>query len=137
MILRTTAAVLALVVLFGATKPGNAASSAGVSSLASKSDSILAVGAKNAKTDSGRSSFTAAKVAHDSALLRIQSGATRDSATVGANDSGLARKATDSTATRARSLPLRTLTLRQQVMFAGGFMAFVAIMMTSMQNFNP
>jgi len=36
-----------------------------------------------------------------------------------------------------RSLPARTLTLRQQVMFAGGFMAFVALMMTSMQNFNP
>lgn len=37
----------------------------------------------------------------------------------------------------ARSLPPRTLTLRQQVMFAGGFMAFIALMMTSMQNFNP
>ncbi len=36
-----------------------------------------------------------------------------------------------------RSLPDRTLSLRHQVMFAGGFMAFVALMMTSMQNFNP
>lgn len=44
----------------------------------------------------------------------------------------------DSTATkRPRSLPPRTLTLRQQVMFAGGFMAFIALMMASMQNFNP
>jgi hypothetical protein len=36
-----------------------------------------------------------------------------------------------------RALPPRTLSLRHQVMFAGGFMAFVALMMTSMQNFNP
>ena len=43
----------------------------------------------------------------------------------------------DSLAKTPRSLPPRTLTLRQQVMFAGGFMAFVALMMASMQNFNP
>ena len=40
-------------------------------------------------------------------------------------------------AVEKRSLPPRTLSLRHQVMFAGGFMAFVALMMTSMQNFNP
>lgn len=60
-------------------------------------------------------------------------------------DSVLVRSAADSAtvrgdstaATRKRSLPPRTLTLRQQVMFAGGFMAFIALMMASMQNFNP
>lgn len=62
-----------------------------------------------------------------------------------ATDSVFAKSASDSTkvqadstaAKRPRSLPPRTLTLRQQVMFAGGFMAFIALMMASMQNFNP
>lgn len=62
-----------------------------------------------------------------------------------ATDSVLVKSAADSAkvrgdstaATRQRSLPPRTLTLRQQVMFAGGFMAFIALMMASMQNFNP
>lgn len=49
-----------------------------------------------------------------------------------------AKVAGDSTAAkRPRSLPPRTLSLRHQVMFAGGFMAFIALMMASMQNFNP
>lgn len=39
--------------------------------------------------------------------------------------------------TKQRSLPPRTLSLRHQVMFAGGFMTFIALMMASMQNFNP
>ena len=36
-----------------------------------------------------------------------------------------------------KQLPARALPLRQQMMFAGGFMIFLAIMLTSMQNFNP
>ncbi|MBK9578842.1 MAG: hypothetical protein IPK50_13250 [Fibrobacterota bacterium] len=34
-------------------------------------------------------------------------------------------------------LPPRTLPLKRQMMFAGGFMVFIALMMTSLQNFNP
>ena len=48
------------------------------------------------------------------------------------------------TATRAardtsetHHLPPRTLPLKRQMMFAGGFMVFIALMMTSLQNFNP
>lgn len=60
-------------------------------------------------------------------------------------DSVLAGSVADSTkvlgdstaAKRQRSLPPRTLSLRHQVMFAGGFMVFIALMMASMQNFNP
>lgn len=58
----------------------------------------------------------------------------------GSADSVQAPVVTDSVEVAAvakRSLPPRTLSLRHQVMFAGGFMAFVALMMTSMQNFNP
>lgn len=70
------------------------------------------------------------------------SAAAKDSLARSLTDSGLvvtdsAKTALDSAATRQRSLPPRTLTLRQQVMFAGGFMAFIALMMASMQNFNP
>lgn len=36
-----------------------------------------------------------------------------------------------------KQLPPRTLPLGKQMMFAGGFMVFLAIMLTSMQNFNP
>lgn len=36
-----------------------------------------------------------------------------------------------------KQLPQRTLPFKQQMMFAGGFMVFVALMLTSMQNFNP
>lgn len=36
-----------------------------------------------------------------------------------------------------KQLPPRALPLKQQMMFAGGFMIFLALMMTSMQNFNP
>jgi len=36
-----------------------------------------------------------------------------------------------------KQLPPRALPLKQQMMFAGGFMIFVAVMLTSMQNFNP
>lgn len=36
-----------------------------------------------------------------------------------------------------KQLPPRTLPLKQQMMFAGGFMAFLALMLTSMQNLNP
>lgn len=36
-----------------------------------------------------------------------------------------------------KQLPPRILPLKQQMMFAGGFMVFMALMLTSMQNFNP
>ncbi len=36
-----------------------------------------------------------------------------------------------------KQLPPRTLPFKQQMMFAGGFMVFVALMLTSMQNLNP
>ncbi len=36
-----------------------------------------------------------------------------------------------------KQLPPRVLPFKQQMMFAGGFMIFLAIMLTSMQNLNP
>lgn len=36
-----------------------------------------------------------------------------------------------------KQLPPRTLPFKEQMMFAGGFMIFLALMITSMQNFNP
>ena len=54
-----------------------------------------------------------------------------------ATDSAKALSDSSAAQVKQRSLPPRTLTLRQQVMFAGGFMAFIALMMASMQNFNP
>lgn len=82
---------------------------------------------RSAVTDS----VPAAVVPSDSTPL-----AGRDSSGAKALES--AGSPTDSAAkVPARQLPARTLTLRQQVMFAGGFMAFIALMMASMQNFNP
>lgn len=128
--LRTTAIVLALVVLFGAAHPGYSAQVPGVATVVAKNESAVAA---NAKADSasarpavpGASDSTAKPLssAHDSASVRSRAPA----------DSG---SVPDSSAHK-RALPERTLTLRQQVMFAGGFMAFVALMMASMQNFNP
>lgn len=110
------AIVLALVALFGAA--GGAAGSP-ADALLARSDSLRAVAAS--RTDSVS-----------------RSGAPGDSGgpSMDPVSGGLAGAVRDS-AVHKRSLPPRTLTLRQQVMFAGGFMAFVALMMTSMQNFNP
>ena len=36
-----------------------------------------------------------------------------------------------------KKLPDRILPLSQQMMYAGGFMVFLALMITSLQNFNP
>lgn len=36
-----------------------------------------------------------------------------------------------------KQLPARILPFKQQMMFAGGFMVFIALMLTSMQNLNP
>jgi hypothetical protein len=36
-----------------------------------------------------------------------------------------------------RKLPDRIMPLSRQMMFAGGFMIFLAVMITSLQNFNP
>lgn len=88
---------------------------------------------------------TADSVATAKAGDSTASMAPKDSSTKAVADSVLTRSVADSAkvlgdsaaATRQRSLPPRTLTLRQQVMFAGGFMAFIALMMASMQNFNP
>jgi hypothetical protein len=50
---------------------------------------------------------------------------------------------TDSAKTAARDssavkkLPDRILPLSDQMMYAGGFMVFLALMITSLQNFNP
>lgn len=50
---------------------------------------------------------------------------------------------TDSAKTAARDssavkkLPDRVLPLSEQMMYAGGFMVFLALMITSLQNFNP
>lgn len=46
-----------------------------------------------------------------------------------------ARGASDTS--EIKQLPPRTLPFKQQMMFAGGFMVFVALMLTSMQNLNP
>lgn len=39
--------------------------------------------------------------------------------------------------TDLKKLPPRVLPLKDQMVFAGGFMVFIALMMTSLQNFNP
>ena len=36
-----------------------------------------------------------------------------------------------------KQLPERVLPLSQQMMYAGGFMVFLALMISSLQNFNP
>lgn len=36
-----------------------------------------------------------------------------------------------------KKLPDRVMPLSRQMMFAGGFMVFLALMITSLQNFNP
>jgi hypothetical protein len=50
----------------------------------------------------------------------------RDSSRMSARDS-----------TQLRKLPDRVMPLSRQMMFAGGFMIFLAVMITSLQNFNP
>lgn len=150
MTLRAVAGALALVVLFGASRPGIAAT--GADALIARSDSLRALGAAMKTADS-----IAARrvVASDSAKTDTAKVARRDSLRTksdtarfsdrdslrGPSDSAMLRQGSgplaDSLANKPRSLPPRTLTLRQQVMFAGGFMAFVALMMASMQNFNP
>lgn len=137
MTLRAVAGVLALVVLFGASRPGLAAS--GAEALIARSDSLRALGAPGAAADSTARSVVASDSAKPDAAKsapRDSLGGRPDSSAAGsriASDSALR----DSSADKPRSLPPRTLTLRQQVMFAGGFMSFIAIMMASMQNFNP
>lgn len=134
MTLRATAAILALVVVFGAVAPGEAASVA--ESLVAKSDSLRKLG-ESSKGGVVDSTSVAAPLRADSS--RTGSDARAADSTKLPSDSlasGSPRVPADS-ATRKRSLPPRTLTLREQVMFAGGFMAFIALMMASMQNFNP
>ena len=135
MILRTTAVVCALVVLFGATRSIQAAPDAGVLDLVAKSDSIRAAAEARGKADSGLTPFAKARMLDSAASRDVRAG--RDSALLGERAPGDSAHVADSSATKQRMLPPRTLTLRQQVMFAGGFMTFVALMMASMQNFNP
>lgn len=52
--------------------------------------------------------------------------ANTDSAKTAARDSSAVKK-----------LPDRVLPLSEQMMYAGGFMVFLALMITSLQNFNP
>lgn len=135
MTLRATAAILALVVVFGAIGSVQAATVG--ESLIARSDSLKALGeaAKNAGgVDSSRGGVA---VRYDSSeagssSLAVDSIKPRPDSL----SSGSPRAPGDS-ASHKRSLPPRTLTLREQVMFAGGFMAFIALMMASMQNFNP
>ena len=54
------------------------------------------------------------------------SAAARDSTRLSARDSSQFKK-----------LPDRVMPLSRQMMFAGGFMVFLALMVTSLQNFNP
>ena len=135
MILRATAVVLALVVLFGATRSIEAAPEGDLSVLAAKSDPIEAAGAAKARSDSGLSPLAKARMRDSTASRDVRPG--RDSAFQGVRAPGDSARLADSTANKPRALPPRKLTLRQQVMFAGGFMTFVALMMASMQNFNP
>ena len=51
------------------------------------------------------------------------------------NPDSTTRAPSDTTA--IKQLPPRTLPFKKQMMFAGGFMIFLALMLTSMQNFNP
>ena len=91
-----------------------------------------AVWAAPAGVDPSRWSALQAKSFQDrSDSLSKASIAARDSAARA--DSGAALP--DSS--RARSLPPRSLPLSQQMVFAGGFMVFVALMITSLQNLNP
>lgn len=135
MTLRALAGALALVVLFGASRPGIAAT--GAEALIARSDSIRALAAARPASDSAAARRA---ISLDSAKPDTASFAKRDSLR-GSSDSATllpgVGSLSDSLAKKPRSLPPRTLTLREQVMFAGGFMAFVALMMASMQNFNP
>jgi hypothetical protein len=148
--LRALAGALALAVLFGASRPGVAAT--GAEALIARSDSIRALGAAKPVLDSAAAKRVSAsdsakvdtaKIARGDSLRTMPDTARlakRDSLR-GPSDSAKLQPGSgplsDSLANKPRSLPPRTLTLRQQVMFAGGFMAFVALMMASMQNFNP
>lgn len=125
---RGTAAFLglagALVVLLATSRPVQAQASNSLAGSpferAATADSVATAKAG----DSATTVPTGSQVSTDSVLARSAA----DSAKV-AGDSTAAK--------RQRTLPPRTLTLRLQVMFAGGFMAFIALMMASMQNFNP
>lgn len=135
MTLRAVAGVLVLVVLFGASRPGIAAT--GAEALIARSDSLRALATAGKTADSIASRRV---VASDSAKPDTAKIARRDtlrSASDSAKPLPGGEGISDSLAKKPRSLPPRTLTLREQVMFAGGFMAFVALMMASMQNFNP
>jgi len=64
-----------------------------------------------------------------------QNSPTNDPATAPTTPQAPAKPASDTS--EIKQLPPRTLPFKQQMMFAGGFMVFVALMLTSMQNFNP
>lgn len=116
-------AVLAIFVIAGPARGQSSNSLTGsLFERAAKTDSVTTTDVADSSIQTS-SLDSLAKVGGDSGL------AAPDSATA-VGDSSAAQ-------VKPRSLPPRTLTLRQQVMFAGGFMAFIALMMASMQNFNP
>lgn len=105
---------------------------------------------RTAKADSGRAVATKAKVdAPDTSSRKAVATKAKADAPDTSSARAVATKATAidtgaMVATRAvrdtaevHHLPPRTLPLKRQMMFAGGFMVFIALMMTSLQNFNP
>lgn len=114
---------------------------------ATKPDTVRAVATK-----ATRSTATASKAVADSARpsVRTDSAKTPDATPTQARTDSTkpaeATAASEAVATAAvasrdtsetHHLPPRTLPLKRQMMFAGGFMVFIALMMTSLQNFNP
>ncbi|HOX50773.1 MAG TPA: hypothetical protein PKY05_04760 [Fibrobacteria bacterium] len=89
--------------------------------------------------DTGRAVAARAVVAPLTDTAKAPATATKTVAPApAATDSGpiVAARAVRDTA-EVHHLPPRTLPLKRQMMFAGGFMVFIALMMTSLQNFNP
>lgn len=112
-----------------------------------KPDTVRAVATK-----ATRSAATAKKAVSDSTppSVRTDSAKAPDPSRIGAKTDStmpaVSTAASESVATAAvagrdtsetHHLPPRTLPLKRQMMFAGGFMVFIALMMTSLQNFNP
>ncbi len=104
--------------------------------------------ARTSKADSGRAVATKAVAgAPDTSSRKAVPTPTKSHAPDTSNAVATKASATDTgtvVATRAvrdtaevHHLPPRTLPLKRQMMFAGGFMVFIALMMTSLQNFNP
>jgi hypothetical protein len=93
------------------------------------------IGLVPTKADSGRAVATKAKVDVPDTSRAVATKAVASKA-AGIDTGVVATRAVRDTA-EVHHLPPRTLPLKRQMMFAGGFMVFIALMMTSLQNFNP